>query len=111
MLAGVKFKPAAVEKKENVGRSLESEPRKQTDSAREDAPRSWVPRTQDDKYIRDKRGRVLGMLRESGDRTELLNQNGNRVLGWYDSSRDETRDGEGRIVGLGNLLITLLRVD
>jgi len=53
-------------------------------------------------------GKLLGYLRETSDRIELLSPGG-RLLGIYLINQDQTiRPGGGGLVGYGNLLVTLL---
>ena len=112
IVAGVKFKPGKIQNETDDVSSASIGFSQKGDIVRENAPKSVVGNGKmETKYLRDKQGRIVGMLRDAGDRTELLNQAGNTVLGWYDASRDETRDGKGRIIGLGNLLLTLLETD
>jgi hypothetical protein len=60
------------------------------------------------KTIIGKGGKVLGYLRDCGDKIELLAPGG-RLLGIYLKSADQTiRPGGGGLVGYGNLLMTLL---
>lgn len=112
LLAGVKFTSGKIHNEIDDVSPAPGGFGQKRDFVRENAAKSITGNGKmETKYLRDKRGRVLGMVRETGERTELLNQAGNTVLGWYDASRDETRDGAGRIVGLGNLLLTLLETD
>lgn len=56
-------------------------------------------------------GRVVGYLRDCGDRVELLAPGG-RLLGIYLKNDDMTiRPGGGGLVGFGNLLMSLLIED
>lgn len=53
-------------------------------------------------------GKLLGHLRESEDRIELLAPGG-RLLGIYLKQADQTiRPGAGGLVGYGNVLMSLL---
>ena len=59
-------------------------------------------------YLRDKRGRILGW-REQGVNDKLYIRDWmGRICGWYENKTNYTRDKQGRIVGRGNLLTTLL---
>ena len=58
-------------------------------------------------YLRDQRGRILGWLDQVNDKLYIRDWMG-RICGWYDTKTNYTRDKQGRIVGRGNLLTTLL---
>ena len=58
-------------------------------------------------YLRDKRGRILGWLDHVNDKIYIRDWMG-RICGWYEPKTNYTRDRQGRIVGRGNLLTTLL---
>lgn len=58
--------------------------------------------------LRDVGGRVVGMLQKTGSTTKLMNAVG-RVLGWYDTKTNKTFDVSGRVLGMGNILTSLLR--
>lgn len=60
------------------------------------------------KTFYDREGKLLGTLNSSSDRQELYSRDGTR-LGHWSASSDVTYDREGRIVGSGNLLGTLLK--
>ena len=58
--------------------------------------------------LRDRRGRLLGKIRElSNGRLEVRDASGRRK-GTYDPRKQETRDSRGKIVGKGNMLATLV---
>ncbi len=57
--------------------------------------------------IRDRNGRLLGTLYIGSDNQELRDRNGT-YCGKYDNGNNETRDRHGKLVGSGNLLMTLL---
>ena len=58
--------------------------------------------------LRDRNGRKIGEIREiRGGKLEIRDNNG-RKLGTYDPREDKTRDSNGRSIGYGNLLTTLL---
>ncbi|HNQ88447.1 MAG TPA: hypothetical protein PKM73_07535 [Verrucomicrobiota bacterium] len=59
------------------------------------------------KSIIGRGGRILGYLRESDDRIELIAPGG-RLLGVYLKNDDMTVRPGGGLVGYGNLLLTLL---
>ena len=58
-------------------------------------------------YLRDKRGCILGWLDQVNDKLYIRDWMG-RICGWYEPKTNYTRDKQGRIVGRGNLLTTLL---
>ena len=58
--------------------------------------------------LRDKRGRILGWFDDGIDGKIYLRDWMGRRCGWYDTKSDTTRDSQGRLVGRGNLLTTLL---
>jgi hypothetical protein len=57
--------------------------------------------------LRDRTGRLLGTLYLQSDRQELRDRTGT-YLGTFDAKANETRDRHGRLIGAGNLLMTLL---
>ena len=58
--------------------------------------------------LRDRRGRILGWTEDGvAGKLNIRDWQG-RLLGWYDTRRDTTHDKQGRLVGRGNLLTTLL---
>lgn len=57
--------------------------------------------------LRDRTGRLLGTLYVQSDCQELRDRTGS-YLGTFDAKANETRDRNGRLVGSGNLLMTLL---
>jgi hypothetical protein len=60
-----------------------------------------------DQELRDRSGRLLGKIKEMGDKLEIRDAAG-RLKGKYDPKSNETRDPAGRLVGKGNLLSSLL---
>ena len=58
--------------------------------------------------LRDKYGNRIGEIQTTGRKQVLRDKNGNR-LGEYDPHTNRTTDKYGRLVGSGNLLVTLLR--
>ena len=60
-------------------------------------------------YLRDREGRTIGKIedRDAG-KIEIRDKFG-RLAGSYDPKSNNTRDREGRSVGKGNLLTTLLK--
>jgi hypothetical protein len=59
-------------------------------------------------YLRDSNGRLIGW-REEGMVGRINGRNdAGRLVGWFDPARNETRDANGRLVGRGDLLATLM---
>lgn len=59
--------------------------------------------------LRDNQGRVIGTMTSNENGViEARDANG-RYLGSYDPRTEITRNSRGRVVGLGNLLGTLIR--
>ena len=56
--------------------------------------------------LRDKSGRLLGKIETNGQR-QTLRDAGGKLLGTFDGM--QTRDHQGKLVGNGNLLATLLK--
>jgi len=57
--------------------------------------------------LRDRNGRLLGKISQSGNKQELRDAIG-KLKGYYNVQTNETRDSIGRLVGKGNLLSSLL---
>jgi len=60
-----------------------------------------------DKQLRDKNGKLIGIIRKIADREEIRNAKGH-LKGFYFSKLNQTRSVEGKLVGFGNLLTTLI---
>ena len=58
--------------------------------------------------LRDKYGKVVGRIMESGDKTIRLYDSIGAYAGKYDPSNDSTYDKYGAYFGSGNLLTMLL---
>lgn len=58
--------------------------------------------------LRDREGRKLGEIREQGEFLRIWDKEG-RTQGYYNPKTNKTHDKDGRTVGSGNLLTTLLR--
>ena len=56
--------------------------------------------------LRDKSGKLLGKIEIVGTR-QTLRDSGGKLLGTFDGV--QTRDAQGRLVGNGNLLASLLK--
>lgn len=57
--------------------------------------------------LKDKRGAVLGVIKEHGRKLEIFDSRG-AFLGSYDHKRNETYNHRGAKIGYGNLLTMLL---
>jgi hypothetical protein len=58
--------------------------------------------------LRDRTGRILGWYDDGTAGKIYLRDWMGRICGWYEPKTNYTRDKQGRIVGRGNLLTTLL---
>ena len=58
--------------------------------------------------LRDRNGSLIGKVEHTAH-TQILWDKNNSKLGTYDPRENATRDRNGRKVGSGNLLLTLLR--
>ena len=56
--------------------------------------------------LRDRQGRFIGKIETNGSKQTIRDAQG-RLLGTFDGR--QTRDAQGRPVGTGNLLTTLLK--
>jgi hypothetical protein len=59
------------------------------------------------KNLYDREGKLIGTLNIYSDRQTLFSRDGG-LLGTWSASSDKTHDRSGRLVGSGNLLMTLL---
>jgi hypothetical protein len=59
-----------------------------------------------DEFLRDRKGRIVGEMKTEGKKTFLYGDHG-QILGWYDGTF--TYNEHGGLVGMGNLLGTLVR--
>jgi hypothetical protein len=59
-------------------------------------------------FLRDRNGKMIGQLKTQGDLIWLLNRNG-IMQGRYNTKTDFTYDRNGKMVGRGNLVVTLLQ--
>lgn len=57
--------------------------------------------------LRDRNGKVIGSLKKAGDDLRLYNRDG-IFMGLYREKNDHTYDRDGKVVGRGNIVITLL---
>lgn len=60
-----------------------------------------------DQVLRDRSGKLLGKIKDKGNILELRGANG-RLLGRYYVKENKTRDDNGRLIGSGNLLSSLI---
>ncbi len=58
--------------------------------------------------LKDSSNRILGYIYDDGDKLVLVDKS-NRRLGYYYKRDDVTKDTSNRLIGYGNLLITLLK--
>lgn len=58
--------------------------------------------------IKDAKGKVIGRIWTSGFGVQELKDSKGKKLGYYDPRTDITKTSNGRKVGKGNLLMTLL---
>ena len=59
------------------------------------------------RQIRDKNGRLIGLINDIGNRTEIRNEKG-QLKGFYLKNLNQTRNKDGKLVAIGNVLTTLL---
>lgn len=58
--------------------------------------------------LKDAKGKVMGKIWTSGHGVQELKDSKGKKLGYYDPLTDVTKTRNGRKVGKGNLLLTLL---
>jgi hypothetical protein len=58
--------------------------------------------------LKDAKGKVMGKIWTSGHGVQELKDSKGKKLGYYDPRTDVTKTRNGRKVGKGNLLLTLL---
>lgn len=58
--------------------------------------------------VKDWQGKILGWIEWSGNKKWLSDFSGRR-LGYYDQSANKTYDWQNRLIGSGDLVMTLLR--
>ena len=61
-------------------------------------------------FLKDKSGKLIGKITEFDGRLRISNAEG-RIIGTYDPKTNFTRNAEGGLVGKGNLLTSLLKLD
>ena len=59
--------------------------------------------------LRDRAGKVLGLVVARPDGTQILRDRSNAFMGSFDKRSNETRDRRGKLVGKGNLLALLVK--
>ena len=60
-------------------------------------------------FLRDEKGRTIGMIASTANCVLVLRNANGQSLGTDAPERDVTIDSKGRAVGTGNLITTLLR--
>ena len=60
-----------------------------------------------DKQIRDKNGKLIGLIKNINNRIEIRNEKG-QLKGFYIKDINQTRNKDGKLVAIGNTLTTLL---
>lgn len=65
---------------------------------------------EDRKFLRDRKGQLIGMLDTERDGRQTFRGPNGKFLGWYDPKLDITRDHTGSVVGKGNVLTSLISV-
>lgn len=60
-----------------------------------------------DQILRDAHGKKLGTIKQENGKEVIRNANGKK-LGSYDANNNTTRDANGRKIGTGNILTSLL---
>lgn len=66
---------------------------------------SIVERTE----LRDRSGKVVGLVTARPDGTQILRNAANAFMGSFDRRTNETRDKRGKFIGKGNLLALLVK--
>ena len=60
------------------------------------------------KTLKDSQYRILGYLDTDPDGSQTLQDQHHRLIGYYKRRSDVTTDAQHRIVGRGNILVSLL---
>ncbi len=60
-------------------------------------------------YIRDKNGKQVGLIRESGANRYLMDTKTGRQIGKYDANTNKTYDYNGNFYANGDRLLSLVR--
>jgi len=61
-----------------------------------------------DQILKDKQGRTIGRISTASNGVQTIKDAHGRRKGAYDPKSNKTKDAQGRSVGTGNLLTTLL---
>jgi hypothetical protein len=61
-----------------------------------------------DQILEDKQGRIIAKISTGSSGIQTITDPQGRTKGSYDPRTNKTRDPQGRTVGIGNLLTTLL---
>jgi len=61
-----------------------------------------------DSFLKDKSGRKIGKISTASNGVQTLWDTKSVKKGTYDPKTNKTRDAQGRMIGTGNLLSTLL---
>ena len=59
------------------------------------------------KQIRDRNGKLIALIKDIGNRTEIRNEKGQLKV-FYFKDLNQTRNKDGKLVAIGNVLTTLL---
>ncbi len=59
------------------------------------------------KTLKDSHNHTIGYIYDNGDKLVIEDEN-HRRKGFYEKNKDQTRDDSNRLIGQGNLLVTLL---
>lgn len=59
------------------------------------------------KYLRDAKGKTIGILKQQGGMIRLFNRDG-KLMGWYNTRTDSTYSASGSLVAQCNILVSLL---
>ena len=59
------------------------------------------------RQIRDRNGRIIGLIKDIDNRIEIRNEKG-QLKGFYFKSLNKTRNKDGKLIAFGNVLTSLL---
>lgn len=62
----------------------------------------------DKQILRDKHNKRIGLIETDSRGVQTIRTPSNKKLGTYNPKTDQTRDSTNRLIGTGNLLMTLL---
>lgn len=57
--------------------------------------------------IKDSNGRIIGYQKVVGTKTQVFNEHA-QMKGWYESTSNKTFDQSGKLVGFGDLSVSLI---